>query len=245
MALVLDYAGRPPRASVVRQSGYSGAVRYIAPDRTGGKLPGKPIWGNEVRDYDSQSLELAFVWQYGKDGSSVVPPDTSRGYAGGVADARAADAHLRSIGRAGWPVFFAVDYDMSPWQWKNSGLPYFQACVRTLGLDRVGIYGHNRVIDWAVADNVVAPLGYNRRLAWQTVAWSNGQRTPHAVLFQRRGTTYVDGTACDINDVLHPYWGQRPNPASAGALTIPNIPGLGSGSAGPIVDFVQSILRRM
>lgn len=204
LATVLDYSAAPIAAEKIKAAGHSGAVRYISPPREAW-MKGKPATKEEVNDFRQHGLDIAFVWQYG----GADAPDSMRGRDGGFKDATAADLRLKSIGAEGWPVFFAVDFDITLDQWNQTAVDYFKAACEVLGRERVGIYGHSRVIAWAVEDKVVANLGGGRTLGWQTPAWSNGQRAPEAVLYQ--GTHNVPGPAgvqVDVNDVLHSYWGQ-------------------------------------
>ncbi|WP_084210257.1 DUF1906 domain-containing protein [Corynebacterium sphenisci] len=204
---VLDYAGGVPTAAAIRDAGHAGAVRYLSPPRPGaGWMRGKPIHRAEVDAFEGIGLDLAFVWQYGKTRN----PDVMRGGQGGRADALAAQQQLRKIGRPGAPVFFAVDFDITLDEWNSRACDYFLAAARVLGRDRVGIYGHSRVIAWAVEDGVIADAGGGRHLAWQTAAWSGGHRAPEAVLFQRPGEVTVGGVGCDVSEVLAPWWGQTP-----------------------------------
>ena len=213
MATVIDYAGGVPAAAAVKAAGHVGAVRYLSPPRPGSGLAGKPISRREVEDYEKHGLDLAFVWQYGKDS-----PDVMRGARGGELDAKAADETLRSLGRPGAPVFFAVDFDISLPEWNSTAVDYFRAAVRVLGRERVGIYGHSRVVAWAQQDGVVADLGGGRVLGWVTKSWGSKDFHGYAVLFQRIVDTKstpgpkVDGVVVDVNDVLHDYWGQSPPP---------------------------------
>lgn len=213
MATVIDYAGGVPAASAVKAAGHVGAVRYLSPPRPGSGLAGKPISRQEVEDYDAHGLDLAFVWQYGKE-----DPDVMRGARGGELDAKAADEALRSLGRPGAPVFFAVDFDISLVEWNSTAVDYFRAAVRVLGRDRVGIYGHSRVVHWAMEDGVVADLGGGRVLGWVTRSWGSRDFHDYAVLYQRIVDTRstpgpkVGGVVVDVNDVLHDYWGQSPPP---------------------------------
>lgn len=208
--LVLDYSAGVPDAAAIKAAGYGGAVRYISPARADWMV-GKPISRGEVSMFELHGLELAFVWQYGKDADS----DVMRGREGGIADARAAQEKLDELGRGNHPVFFAVDFDIDIAQWNEVAVEYFRACCEILGRDRVGIYGHSRVISWAVEDHVIANLGGGKHLAWQTVAWSHGEIADEAVLFQRAGQVNVGGVECDVNDVWHDYWGQELPPTSA------------------------------
>lgn len=204
MMKVIDFSAGVPAGQSVKAAGYGGAVLYISPPREPW-MKGKMINRSDVELYEACGLELAFVWQHG----GAADPDSMRGYAGGMADARAAQKALEDLGRSGWPVFFAVDFDISLDQWNSTAVEYFRAAGEVLGLDRVGIYGHSRVIAWAAEDGVVADLGGGKVLGWQTPAWSYGVRAPEAVLYQGRANIPgPDGIQIDVNDVLHDYWGQ-------------------------------------
>ena len=249
MATVLDYSAGVPQAAAVRDAGYDGAVRYISPPRADW-MRGKPIQRAEIDDFHAHGLDVAFVWQYGKEADS----DVMRGRDGGLADARAAKQKLDELGCGNHPVFFAVDFAITLEQWNVTAVEYFRACCEILGRERVGIYGHSRVISWAVEDGVIASLGGGKHLAWQTIAWSWGELSDEAVLFQRAGQVTVDGIECDVNDVWHPYWGQKPvsevapqpqsQPEVSGPIVVrydadftADMPGVGYRS----IDSIQSI----
>ena len=107
MGTVIDYATGPPPAEAIKHAGHEGAVRYISPPREKW-MTGKPVHRPEIDDFDAHGLKMAMVWQFGKDADA----DIKRGFKGGVADARAAQAQLDAIRASGHPVFFAVDYDI-------------------------------------------------------------------------------------------------------------------------------------
>lgn len=167
-------------------------------------MRGKPILKNELDDFYRNGLSIAFVYQYGKEHDS----DIKRGYAGGVSDATAVLQHLQSLGRGDAACFFAVDYNISLSEWNSFGVEYFRGVNDILGVARTGIYGHSRVISWAVEDGVIADCGEGHYLAWQTAAWSGGELAPEAVLFQKIGTVTVGGVQCDVNEILWHEWGQ-------------------------------------
>lgn len=218
MATVIDYAAGVPSAAAIKGAGHQGAVRYISPPRPGTEswMKGKPMGQAEVQDLKQQGLDVAVVWQFGKEKH----PDVMRGAVGGELDAKAAQAHLQHLGMHDWPVFFAVDFNITLAQWNEVAVHYFQAACKVLGRDRVGIYGHSRVCDWAREDGVIADLGDDKHLMWQTRSWSHGVIHNGAVLYQKVVDTpsspgpRIQGVAVDVNDVLHPYWGQHP-PGSA------------------------------
>ncbi|MFC3849731.1 glycoside hydrolase domain-containing protein [Corynebacterium hansenii] len=213
---VLDFSAGIIPAKAVRDAGHIGSVRYISPPRESW-MRGKPATAAEVADYKANALDTAFVWQYG----GADNPDAMRGARGGELDAKAADEQLKLIKRTGYPVFFAVDFDITLKQWNSVAVEYFRAACKVLGRDRVGIYGHSRVCDWAREDGVIGSAGAGKFLMWQTRSWVNDPDAkvklppdyvhPLAVLYQR--THNVPGPAgmqVDVNDILHVYWGQHP-----------------------------------
>lgn len=209
MTTVIDFSAAVPSAKAIKQAGHAGAVMYISPGRESW-MRAKPVRRSTIDDFDNNGLRSAFIWQYGKEKDS----DVMRGYAGGVADAKAAKAHLENIRCAGHPVFFAVDFDITLAQWNNTAVEYFKGVCSVLGKQRVGIYGHSRVVHWAMEDDVVAKVAPGRVLGWVTKAWSNGQTgSDYAVLYQKVfNTKGPDGVLIDISDVHHPEWGWRAIP---------------------------------
>lgn len=215
LSTVIDFAAGVPSASAVKRAGHIGAVRYLSPPRASW-MKGKPIQKKEVDDYKKNGLELAYVWQYGKEAS----PDVRRGRAGGIADAKEAQKRLDAIGDPNAPVFFAIDYDISIEEWNRVGAEYFRGVNSVLGVQRTGIYGHSRVCHWAgPEDGLIGKVATGRYLAWVTRSWSAGQTgKDYAVLYQRVVDTpstpgpKVNGVTVDVNDVYHDNWGQKPLP---------------------------------
>lgn len=215
MATVIDFSAGVPSTSAVSRAGHIGAVRYISPPRESWQA-GKPTKPAEKRAYDQAGLKMAYVWQYGKEKDA----DVLRGRAGGIADAKAAQAQLEKLGTPNAPVFFAVDFDITIQQWNTVGVEYFRGVNSVLGKQRTGIYGHSRVCHWAgPEDGVVAQVELGRYLCWITKAWSGNETgSGYGVLYQRVVDTKanpgpkVDGVTVDVNDVLHPEWGWRALP---------------------------------
>lgn len=223
MATVIDFSASYPSPDSVRAAGHDGVMLYLSPPRESW-MGGKKITKQVVDDYKAAGLKIAVCWQYGK-GDDPATADTMRGAAGGRADAEAAQAKLTEIGLPGHPVFFCVDFDITLNQWNSVAVEYFKAAGHILGRHRVGIYGHSRVVHWAMEDQVVATVAPGRVLGWVTRSWSGsftGER--YAVLFQRiHNTPGPDGVLIDINDVHHDEWGWRPLTATPAPET-PNLP---------------------
>ncbi len=108
-----------------------------------------------------------------------------------------------------------MDEPIDAGTWKTLGAKWFQGINSVLGVQRTGIYGGRDQCGWAISDGVVgASSSPGFRWAWQTRAWSGGQREPAAVLFQREVVTatdpgvVIDGVHVDVDDVLAPDFGQ-------------------------------------
>jgi hypothetical protein len=133
-----------------------------------------------------------------------------------VADAQTAlSLHTAAGGPASAPIFFSVDEDIDAKTWKSLAVQWFRGINSVLGVGRTGIYGGRNQCGWAIADGVVgASTSPGHRWAWQTKAWSRGEREPAAVLFQREVVTasdpgfVIDGIHVDVNDVLAADYGQ-------------------------------------
>lgn len=207
MATILDYSAGVPRAADVKAAGHVGVIRYISPPREAW-MKGKPLGRAEVDDMRAHGLGIACVWQYGA--GNAKDSDIMRGARGGELDAKAADEHLKAIGLEGHPVFFAADFDIKLAQWNSVAVEYFRAAGRVLGKERVGIYGHARVCDWAREDGVIGSAGGGKYLMWQTKSWSQGVIHPLAVLYQHtHNVPGPDGVQVDVNEIRAEFWGQR------------------------------------
>ncbi len=213
--MLIDFAMRQIPAKDIRAAGYSGVINYVSLSRPGSNFGAKPITRPYADALTAAGLVIVSNYQYGKPGGTA-PSDFTRGFAGGVADARAAwQLHTTAGGGRSAPVFFSVDEDISRETWNTVALPWFQGINSVLGVQRTGVYGGIDVCQWAAADGVI---GYSRtpgrRWAWQTRAWSGSRIDPAAVLYQRIVATasnpgpLVGGIEVDVNDVLAGDCGQ-------------------------------------
>jgi hypothetical protein len=212
---LIDFAAHQIPAQAIRAAGYSGVVNYVSLSRPGSSFGAKPITRSYADSLIAAGLAIVSNYQYGKPGGSA-PSDFTRGYAGGVADARTAwGLHTAAGGGQSAPIFFTIDDDISRDTWNHTALPWFRGINSVLGVQRTGVYGGVRVCEWAAADGVVGSSSTpGRRWLWQTKAWSGNQVHPAAVLYQRVVSTAsnpgpkVGGLEVDVNDVLAPDCGQ-------------------------------------
>lgn len=212
---LIDFAARQIPAEQIRAAGYRGVVNYVSLSRPGSSFGAKPITRSYADSLIAAGLAIVSNYQYGKPGGSA-PSDFTRGYTGGVADARTAwGLHTAAGGGQSAPIFFTIDEDINRDTWNHTALPWFRGINSVLGVARTGVYGGVRVCQWAAADGVVGSSSTpGRRWLWQTKAWSGSQVHPAAVLYQRVVSTAsnpgpkVGGLEVDVNDVLAPDCGQ-------------------------------------
>ncbi|MGV0607542.1 DUF1906 domain-containing protein [Mycolicibacterium sp. XJ1904] len=212
---LIDYAMRQIPARDIRAAGHSGVINYVSTSRPGSSFGAKPITLPYAKTLAAAGLVIVSNYQYGKPGGTA-PSDFTRGYAGGVADAKTGwHLHTAAGGGRTAPIFFSVDDDIDRQTWNDLALPWFRGINSVIGVQRTGIYAGIRPCQWAAADGVIGRSGSAGHVwAWQTRSWSNGQLYPAAVLYQRIIDTasnpgpVVGGIRVDVNDVLAQDCGQ-------------------------------------
>src|ERR1700743_2734626 len=212
---LIDFAARQIPAQQIRAAGYRGVVNYVSESRPGSSFGAKPITRPYADSLKAAGLVIVSNYQYGKPGGTA-PSDFTRGYAGGIADARTAwQLHTAAGGGQSAPIFFTIDEDINHDTWNRLALQWFRGINSVLGVQRTGVYGGINVCQWAAADGVIGSSSTaGRRWAWQNRSWSCRRVDPAAVLYQRIVSTAsnpgprVGGLEVDVNDVLAPDCGQ-------------------------------------
>jgi len=212
---LIDFAMRQIPAADIRAAGHAGVINYVSTSRPGSSFGAKPITLPYAQSLNAAGLAIVSNYQYGKPGGTA-PSDFTRGYAGGIADARTGwQLHTAAGGGQSAPIFFTIDDDIDRNTWNNVALQWFRGINSVLGVQRTGIYGGINACQWAIADNVVgASNTAGKRWAWQTRSWSHGQVHPQAVLYQRIVSTastpgpIVGGLEVDVSDALAADVGQ-------------------------------------
>jgi hypothetical protein len=212
---LIDYAMRQIRAPDIRAAGHAGVINYVSTSRPGSSFGAKPITLPYAKSLAASGLVMVSNYQYGKP-SATAPSDFTRGYAGGVADARTGwQLHTAAGGGQSAPIFFSVDDDIDRETWNTVVLQWFRGINSVIGVQRTGIYGGIKACQWAAADGVIGRSRSPGHVwAWQTRSWSGGQIYPAAVLYQRIVATasnpgpVVGGIEVDVNDVLAQDCGQ-------------------------------------
>ncbi|BBZ28116.1 putative twin-arginine translocation pathway [Mycolicibacterium madagascariense] len=212
---LIDFAMRQLAAQDIRAAGHSGVINYVSTSRPGSSFGAKPITLPYAQSLTAAGLVIVSNYQYGKPGGTA-PSDFTRGYAGGVSDARTAwQLHTAAGGGQSAPIFFSVDDDIDHNTWNTVALQWFRGINSVIGVQRTGIYGGINACQWATADGVIGRSRSPGRVwAWQTRSWSRGQVHPAAVLYQRVVSTesnpgpVVGGLPVDVSDVLAQDCGQ-------------------------------------
>ena len=212
---LIDFAERRILPSEIKSAGYDGVVNYVSESRPGANFEAKPITRDYADSLRAAGLHIVSNFQYGKPGWPQ-PSDFTRGHDGGVADAQTAlRLHNAAGGGASAPILFSVDDNIDLNTWNSPAVEWFRGINSVLGVERTGIYGHSNACAWAIKDGVIGHSttpGF--RWAWQTKAWSNGEREPAAVLYQEVVNTpstpgpLLGGINVDVNAVLAADFGQ-------------------------------------
>lgn len=213
---LIDFADRLVQPEQIKSAGFAGALVYVSELRPGATFDFKPVTRDYADRLRAAGLQVVSCYQYGKPGWQNSPSDFTRGYDGGVADARTAlRLHTAAGGPDSAPIFFSVDEDIDSKAWKSAAAPWLRGIHSVLGVGRTGIYGGARQLAWAITDGVIGnSTSPGHRWAWQTKAWSGGDREAAAVLFQREVVTasdpgfLIDDVHVDVDDVLAPDFGQ-------------------------------------
>ena len=138
---LIDFAAAQIPAEHIKAAGYAGVVNYVSLSRPGSTFGAKPITLPYARSLAAAGLVIVSNYQYGKPGGTA-PSDFTRGYAGGVADARTAwQLHTAAGGGQTAPVFFTIDEDISRDTWNSVALQWFRGINSVIGVQRTGVYG--------------------------------------------------------------------------------------------------------
>jgi hypothetical protein len=173
------------RAGSNQIAGDAGVVQYVSGSRPGANFEAKPLTREYADALRAAGLQIVSNYRYGKPGWPT-PSDFTRGFGGGVADAQTAlRLHAAAGGGDSAPIFFSIDEDIDLNTWNSVAVEWFRGSDSVLGVDRTGIYGHSRACAWAIQNDVIGrSTTAGHRWAWQTSAWSHGEREPMAVLYQ-------------------------------------------------------------
>ena len=169
-----------------RQVGSRFSLRYLS--RAPAHVPSQ----QEINDLKAAGIGLAMVYENN-------PHDPLKGHERGREDAQFALAQARSLGMpAGRPIYFAVDFDVSPQPDQTDS--YFDGVAEVLGHGGSGPYGGIAVVS--------RQLNRGFKWAWQTYAWSRNQLDGRAQIHQYSNGHSIGGTPVDYDHAYYEDYGQ-------------------------------------
>lgn len=170
---------------VLNSNGTDIALRYL--NDPGGKGMSRA----EVAALDAANIMIGAIWEVG--GTSF-----QGGYSAGLADGQAAVQIMRNLGApAGSLCWFTVDTDTSSYGLTNA---YLRGCKAGTAEMIAQLYGKYGVVEAAAA----AGLGSSH---YQTYAWSAGQLSSHAAVYQYQNGVMIGGVSMDRDRSLKPLSG--------------------------------------
>jgi hypothetical protein len=195
VALGVDTNGSTLDIAHARAKGFGFVARYLSFD---GAHPA--LTAEEANRFRAARMPLVAIWETGQE--RAVQTGSIRGqYQVGAADAQLAKAKSAEIGMGGKPIYFTVDFNVTPQYWtaktkdKATGkvierrqliLAYFNGINSVLGAHRTGAYGTYTTIKGLFDEKKIA-------FGWQQTFASRGDHVdPRAQL--RQYNIYADQT---------------------------------------------------
>src|SRR6516162_3566001 len=123
---LIDFAERRIPPDEIKSAGYGGVVNYVSESRPGANFEAKPITRGYADALRAAGLQIVSNFQYGKPGWPD-PSDYTRGYDGGVADAKTAlRLHAAAGGPDSAPIFFSIDDNIDANTWNGVAVQWFR-----------------------------------------------------------------------------------------------------------------------
>jgi hypothetical protein len=162
-----DYSWARPNASFLKSNGCQFVCRYLS------WLPnGKVIDKAEYDFLMSIGVAVVLNWEYYAE-------DMIRGanhYADGQTHAREAERQRKAMGAPAAPIYFSADFDAQPGH-QAAINSYLDGVASVIGRARTGIYASYYTVERTLAAG-------KAMWAWQTYAWSYGNVSSRAHLYQ-------------------------------------------------------------
>lgn len=172
------------KAKAMAAAGMKFVCRYLVPS----SMAWKRLTRVEAELITATGMKIISVFQRGKN-------DAAGGAANGSRDGKAAFQEAKLIQQPeGTAIYFAVDYDAQPADY-GAIEAYLRAAAKELPGYLVGVYGSYAVVE------EMARRGACQRF-WQTYAWSKGQLSKAANLYQYKNGQTLAGHTVDFNDGL-------------------------------------------
>ncbi|WP_371752663.1 glycoside hydrolase domain-containing protein [Ferviditalea candida] len=191
-------------AKAVAALGYEFVCRYLVP----AAYAWKRLTRTEAQALTEAGLQIISVWETSANRAAG-------GAAAGQIDGPLALNEAQTVGQpAGTAIYFAVDYDARPADY-DAIENYLRAAAAALPGYSVGVYGSYAVVEEMALREACGHF-------WQTYAWSRGQRSSHANLYQYQNEVTVAGIQADLDESFgnEGFW----NTAAAPTGPFPDVP---------------------
>lgn len=193
--------------SALKAAGCAVVSRYLS----------QPGWPKNLTASEASELRAAdmpILLNYETNGTFM-----QGGSSAGKADAGSARAQAAALGApASARIYYSADFDASSSQVAEV-LDFLNGAAAADGKAQVGVYGGLAVVRAAI------DAGF---AGWQTVAWSNGQWDPRALMRQTGTEQTVGGVQVDVNEVMNlaalGTWGGPSSTPTPGGSTVGTIP---------------------
>lgn len=193
-----DYSFDRPRIAKLVAAGIKLVARYLS------NTAAKNLTAREAAALHKAGIGVLLNWE----SSSGRPLG---GAPNGRQDGKAAAALAERIGAPhGLTIYFSCDVDTDSQHWPLIAAYYAAAGEALHGRYQVGVYGEADLIDYLHRQGVVTS-------EWQTYAWSNGELSANADLFQYLNGQELGGGAVDFDRIIHPdklgaWWPEHTHP---------------------------------
>ena len=180
-------------ANDLKAQGISFACRYLVPV----SMAWKRLTRTEAEAMTAAGIDILSIFERKANSAAG-------GRNAGLSDGSAALKEARIIGQPeGSAIYFAVDYDAQPKEFDTLEA-YLKAAESSIPGYKVGVYG-----SFAVCEEMSKRgIPY----CWQTYAWSRGEKSASANVYQYHNNAELSGITCDLNESYgnEGFWNLKP-----------------------------------
>lgn len=190
------------KAKVLAAAGMKFACRYLVPVQ----YAWKRLTRAEAEAITAAGMQVVSVFE-------TTANRPAGGAAAGQVDGTEAFKETQLIDQPkGTTIYFAVDYDAQPKDY-NAIEDYLRSAASKIPGYEVGVYASFAVIE------EMSRRGVSKHF-WQTYAWSNGNRSARANIFQYKNGQTMENHTVDLNESSgsEGWWDTNSNPQQEGKL---------------------------
>lgn len=167
------------QAKALKDNGYGFVCRYLVPER----MAWKRLTKSEVDIISAVGLQIVSIYEAGAS-------NAANGAAQGIIDGKEALIETKIVEQPeGSTIYFAIDYDTNNYDTVEA---YIKAAGTQITGYNVGVYGSFEICEEMYKRGI--------KFSWQTYAWSHGQKSTHANVYQYQNGVDVCGINCDANE---------------------------------------------